>query len=92
MSEQEMLELARKVYKAFNRRDWDQLMEYCSADVKVSAPSLGFEMSGHDGLRAFVGGWAGASSDLEVTIDRSFVSGTTSLTKFTETEPTTERS
>ena len=50
-------------------------MEYSSADVKVSAPSLGFEMTGHDGLRAFVGGWAGASSDLEVTIDRSFVSG-----------------
>ncbi len=75
MSEQEMRALARKVYSAFNRRDWDQLVEYASPDVKVSAPSLGFEMAGHDGLRAFVSGWAGASSDLEVTIDRSFVSG-----------------
>lgn len=75
MNEQETLELARNVYTAFNQRDWDQLVEYASPDVKVSAPSLGFEMIGHDGLRTFVDGWAGASSDLEVTIDRSFVSG-----------------
>lgn len=75
MTEQDMLALAQKVYKAFNKREWDQLMAYSSADIKVSAPSLGFKMTGHDGLRTFVTGWVGASSDLKVTIDRSFVSG-----------------
>jgi ketosteroid isomerase-like protein len=53
---QENVELARKAYEAFNRRDPDALAELCDPElefVSLVAESEGQVFRGHEGVRAF---------------------------------------
>jgi ketosteroid isomerase-like protein len=54
---QENVELARKGYEAFNRRDADALADLCDPEVEflsLIAESEGQVYRGHEGVRAFL--------------------------------------
>lgn len=67
--------LRQEVYGAFNDRDFDLILDHTTSGVTLQSPALGLDVKGHDAVMAWLQGWADMSSDLEVTVDRSFVAG-----------------
>jgi ketosteroid isomerase-like protein len=47
------VELARRVYEAFNRGDWEGLMQVCSPDVAVQRAAGAGTVRGFDAVRRF---------------------------------------
>jgi hypothetical protein len=54
---QENVQLARRAYDAFNRRDWDAFLELTDADVRgvPLAAAIDGDYLGHDGMRNWWG-------------------------------------
>ncbi len=60
--------LARKVYDAFNDRDWDRALEYAEPDIEVTVIPFGMSATGKDGFKGFMQNWVEMSSDLRVEV------------------------
>jgi ketosteroid isomerase-like protein len=67
---QENVELARKAYDAFNRRDWDTFLALMHDEVEAGSRQAGVEGAyhGHDGLRRWWGDLLDAFPDYVVQV------------------------
>ena len=69
---QENVELARRAYDAFNRRDWDAFLGLVDENVEVESRLVVMEggYHGHDGLRRWWDDFLGAFPDYTVEIEQ----------------------
>jgi len=65
---QENVELARRAYDAFNRRDWDAFLALMDREVEVESRLVAMEggYHGHEGLRRWWTDFLGAFPDYRV--------------------------
>lgn len=60
--------IARRLYEAFNDRDWDRALSEVSDGVEATVVPFGMTTTGREGFAQFMQGWVAMSSDLRVEI------------------------
>jgi steroid delta-isomerase-like uncharacterized protein len=75
--------LARRLYEAWNERNFDELAEYMTADGTITVVGTGEKFQGPEGSRQYNMMWADGFPDGAVTIDRLLVSGDCAVVEFT---------
>lgn len=68
MSAQENARLARDLYDAFSKMDFDRCLAMATDDVEVFLMPTGQTFKGKEGLRAFMSVWKDATPDGTVTV------------------------
>lgn len=76
--------LARRLYEAWNKRDFDFMTESMTPDAQLVVAATGESYTGPDGMRRYNAMWADAFPDGEITLDRLIPSGETLIVEFTE--------
>ncbi|HET8982660.1 MAG TPA: ester cyclase [Pedococcus sp.] len=76
-------DLARSLYDAWNRRDFDAQAEATAADGKIHVVGSGDTYDGPDGSRRYNTMWADAFPDGAITVDRVIPAGDTVVVEFT---------
>ncbi len=67
--------MARRLYEAFNDRDWDTVLGFTTDDVEATVVPFGMTATGKDGLRGFLDMWVALSSDIKVELVAQHVAG-----------------
>ena len=80
---QDNVALARKIYDAWNARDFDFGPEHTTDDAVIEMMGAGHTFKGPDGSRQFAQAWAAAVPDGRVTIDRLIDGGERVVVEFT---------
>ena len=68
MSAQHNAEIARTIYEAFNKHDFDACLALASEDVEVVLTPFGQTFRGHAGFKDFMAGFKRAFPDITITI------------------------
>jgi steroid delta-isomerase-like uncharacterized protein len=76
--------LARRLYEAWNQRDFDFVTDSVTADAQLTVAATGDSYSGPDGMRRYNTMWAEAFPDGKITLDRLIPSGDNLIVEFTE--------
>ena len=75
--------LARKVYDAWNNRDWQATRDAVAPDGKITVVGTGDTFEGADGAERYSTMWAAAFPDGRITIDQVHSAGDTVVVEFT---------
>jgi predicted ester cyclase len=75
--------LARRMYEAFNERNFDELAEATAPDATITVVGSGDTYEGPEGSRAYNTMWANGFPDGSVTVDRLLESGDHVIVEFT---------
>ena len=75
--------LARRLYEAFNERNFDEIAEATAPDATLTIVGSGDTYEGIEGSRAYNKMWADGFPDGKVTIDRVIASGDYVVVEFT---------
>ena len=85
-------DLARSLYDAWNRRDFDAQADATAADGKIHVVGSGDTYEGPDGSRKYNTMWADAFPDAAITVDRVIPAGDMVVVEFTGRGTHTARS
>lgn len=77
--------LARSLYEAFNKRDFDHQAETTAPDAVLTMMGTGTTLVGPDGARQFNMMWDTAFPDGMVTVDRVIAQGDLVVVEYTGT-------
>jgi steroid delta-isomerase-like uncharacterized protein len=83
MSAQDNAALARKLYEAFNRKDYDHCLALVSEDMEAVLIPFGQTFSGREGFRDFILGFAGAFPDIRVQVTNQVATEDQVVNEFT---------
>jgi len=75
--------LARSLYEAFNKRDFDTLAEYLTPDARITIVGSGDTYDGAEGARRYNVMWADGFPDGQITIDNVVAAGDDVVVEFT---------
>jgi len=75
--------LARKVYDAWNKRDWQTSIDAMAPGGKITVVGTGETFEGADGVKRYNTMWADAFPDGRITIDHVHSAGDTVVVEFT---------
>ena len=75
--------LARRLYEAFNERNFDELAEAMAADGQITVAGTGDTFQGPDGALQYNKMWADGFPDASITIDRIISSDDCVVVEFT---------
>jgi steroid delta-isomerase-like uncharacterized protein len=75
--------LARRLYEAFNERDFDAAADLVAPDAVITIVGTGDTYVGPDGLRRYNTMWADAFPDGAITVDRVLADGGYVIVEFT---------
>jgi steroid delta-isomerase-like uncharacterized protein len=76
-------QLARELYDAWNRRDYDRLADLVAPDGQIIVVGSGDTYEGPDGSRQYNKMWADGFPDGEITIDRVIATEDCAVVEFT---------
>ena len=71
----ENADLVRDIYKAWNERDFDRMVESQATDATLVDLGSGETYRGRDGVRKYATAWADGFPDAEITVDRVIEAG-----------------
>ena len=75
--------LARRMYEAFNERNFDEIAEATAPEAVLTVAGSGDTFEGPDGSRAYNAMWADGFPDGTATVDRVMESGDHVIVEFT---------
>ena len=75
--------LARRMYAAWNERNFDEIAEATAPDAILTVVGSGDTFEGPDGSRVYNAMWADGFPDGEVTVDRLIEAGDLVVVEFT---------
>lgn len=75
--------LARRLYEAFNERNFDELAEVIASDGQIVVAGTGDTFEGPEGALQYNKMWADGFPDASITIDRILSSGDIVAVEFT---------
>ncbi len=75
--------LARGLYEAWNKRDFDKAAESVTADARLTIVGTGDTFHGPEGIRQYDLMWAEAFPDGQITLDRVVAAGEYVVVEFT---------
>jgi steroid delta-isomerase-like uncharacterized protein len=76
-------DLARRLYEAWNERNFDEIAEGTASDATITLVGSGDTFEGPEGSREYNRMWADGFPDGKVTIDRVIASGDHVVVEFT---------
>ncbi|MGE5399522.1 MAG: ester cyclase [Ignavibacteriales bacterium] len=85
MANQENAKIARTIYDAFNRRDFDSALKYIDKNIEITNVPANMVMHGTDGFLQFLHGWETAFPDAKVDIKNQISCEDAVVTEFTGT-------
>lgn len=75
--------LARKLYDAWNERNFDEVAKHAAPDAQIVIVGTGDTFTGPDGVRAYNESWAQGFPDGRITVDHVFSAGDMVVGEFT---------
>lgn len=75
--------LARGLYEAWNKRDWQTIMDAVAPDGTITVMGTGETFKGPDGVQKYNTMWADAFPDGRITIDHVYSAGDGVVVEFT---------
>lgn len=76
--------LARRLYEAWNQRDFDFVSDSMTPDAQLLVGATGDSYTGPKGVRRYNAMWADAFPDGEIAVERLIPSGDNLIVEFTE--------
>src|SRR5947209_20427463 len=64
----DLVELTRRTFDAYNRRDFDAITRFVASDAVWEAVSLGTSFEGVAAIRGFLDDWLGGCEELEFEV------------------------
>lgn len=75
--------IARRLYDAWNERNFDEVVKYAAPDAKIVVAGTGDTFTGPEGARAYNESWAKGFPDGRITVDHIHTAGDTVVGEFT---------
>lgn len=75
--------LARGLYEAWNKRDWQTIMDAVAPDGTITVMGTGETFKGSDGVQKYNTMWADAFPDGRATIDHVYSAGDSVVVEYT---------
>jgi steroid delta-isomerase-like uncharacterized protein len=83
MSAQDNAALARKLYDAFNRKDYDHCLSLVTEDMEAVLIPFGQTFQGRGGFNEFMQGFAGAFPDIKIQVTNQVATEDQVVNEFT---------
>lgn len=74
--------LAREIYAAFSKGDYDTVLAHTNEDVVAVLTPFGQTFNGKEGFMQFMQGFKGAMPDIEIVVTNQIVTDNTVTTEF----------
>lgn len=83
MAAQDNMALARRVFEAFNRNDFESALSEAAEDIRIESIAFGQTFQGKEGFRQFMQGFRTAFPDIAITIVNQVANDEQVVSEFT---------